>query len=571
LFEAKVELHPHKVACVCESDRLTYADLNNRANRIAWRLKSLGVTSNSKVGILMERSVDLIAVLLAVFKAGGAYVPISTSLPAQRVQDILTDAGVSVLLTNIETPDIGGSHLDVVNVLDLLASIDRGCGPLSTKQSVQDLAYIIYTSGSTGRPKGVMVNQRALVNLLWSMRNQPGIAKDDVLLAVTSIGFDISALEIFLPLIVGATVVIASKATLSNPSLIGKAIIENDVTIMQATPANWKLLIDSGWEGLRKLKVLCGGDVLTQDLARQLLQRVGSLWNMYGPTETTIWSSVCRIQNADSIISIGSPIANTELYILDTYLEPTPIGVIGELLIGGKGVAKGYINQPELTSQKFIADHINGAGHKLYRTGDLARYLPDLSIEILGRRDEQVKLHGHRIELGEVRAGLLKHHAVSDAIVIVEPENIHHKVLTAYFVSKGENLASSDLRNFLRTMFPAYMVPTLYVQLPQIPLTANGKIDRSRLKHLTSFHSNGLYQAPRNAIEETLVEIWQAVLHLEQVGINDNFFDLGGASIQSLQVALSAELAGYKLSAESIFEFQTIAELAAQMKPVDLS
>ncbi|MBZ5859379.1 non-ribosomal peptide synthetase [Flavihumibacter profundi] len=568
LFEEQVEQTPDAIAVIHDHNSLTYRELNQRANVLANHLVGLGVGPDIRVGIFMERSLGIVEALLAVLKAGGTYVPIHTSFPPERVQFILNDANVLVLLANVD-PGLPGKHkVHVVNLNDDKLSIESASPNPQTNVTPENLAYIIYTSGSTGQPKGVMVHHAALVNFLWSMRMRPGINKDDLLLSVTSISFDIAALELFLPLIVGATVVVASKEMITNPYKMGQAIDDYNVNMMQATPAAWQILIESGWAGKPDLKALCGGDVLTRKLADQLLDCVGSLWNMYGPTETTVWSSITQIQKGDAPITIGQPIGNTQLYILDRYLQPAPIGVVGELYIGGEGLARGYLNQIQLTNEKFIPDCFSSKpGAQLYKTGDRARYLPDYLIEILGRIDDQVKIHGHRIELGEIASVLMQHPSVHEAIVITRKEISGDTRLVAYFVPKDDKSPDvGELQDFVKKKLPGYMTPAAFIRLNGLPLTPNGKIDRKSLPVPEDVRPLAGYVAPRNEVERILAGIWQDVLGVEQVGIHDNFFELGGASIQSLQIVANANIAGFRLSAETIFEYQTIAGLAGQFK-----
>ena len=568
LFEEQVKKTPDAVAVIHNKNSLTYFELNHRANCLARHFQSLGVETGTHVGILMEKTLEITEALLAILKSGGTYIPISTSFPAERIKFILKDSDVRVLLTNADTELPENIEVNIVNLGDKNYLSKTGCSNLQINITPNHLAYIIYTSGSTGQPKGVMVNHSALVNFLWSMQTRPGIKSDDVLLSVTSVSFDIAALELFLPLIVGATVVIAGKEIMSNPLTIGDAISKFEVTVMQATPAIWQLLIESGWKGKPDLKALCGGDVLTRKLADQILNRVNSLWNMYGPTETTIWSAVNRIQKENAPITIGQPIGNTRLYILDKYILPVPIGVAGELHIGGEGLAQGYLNRPELTKEKFIPDPFNSESvARLYKTGDLARYLPDYSIELLGRTDHQVKINGYRIELSEIASVLMQHPSVSDTIVITHTENSGEKKLFAFCVSKNnQSLKANELQEFARKKLPAYMTPSTFIQLNELPLTPSGKIDRQSLPVPEDLRQFSGYVAPGNETEHILADIWQSVLEVEKVGIHDNFFDLGGASIQSLQVVAVASSSGLHLSPEMIFEYQTIAELAGQLK-----
>lgn len=572
LFEEQVERTPGAIAVIHDQRSLSYRGLNQRANMLADQLQSLGVGPGIQVGIFMERSLSIVEALLAVLKAGGTYVPVHTATPAERLQFMLRDADVKVLLTNLDPGPLEELHVHLVNLNDDEIPIVASCPNPQTDVNPGNLAYIIYTSGSTGQPKGVMVHHAALVNFLWSMRTRPGINKGDLMLSVTSISFDIAALELFLPLVVGATVVVANKEMITNPYLMGEAIDHYRVNMMQATPAAWQLLIDSGWAGKPGLKALCGGDVLSRKLADQLLDRVGSLWNMYGPTETTVWSSITQIQKGDGPITIGQPIGNTQLYILDPYLQPAPIGVVGELHIGGEGLSRGYLNRIELTSEKFIPDPFSSKpGAQLYKTGDRARYLPDGSIDVPGRMDDQVKIHGHRIEPGEVAAVLMQHPSVREAIVITRTEGSGEKRLVAYFVAKqDQSPLVCELQDFVKKKLPVYMTPAAFIRLDGLPLTPHGKIDRKALPLPEDVRPLAGYVAPRNEVEEILAGIWQDVLGVEQVGINDNFFELGGASMQSLQIVANANIAGFRLSAESIFEYQTIAGLAEQIKQREL-
>jgi len=571
LFEEQVERTPEAIAVIFGESKLTYDQLNRHANALAKKLLDLGVLPEIRIGILMNRSLEMLTSLLAVLKAGGTYIPIHTSFPKDRIKFILKDAQVHALVTNLESELLDGLEVAVVNLRELSLSSLEGFSNLHAQVRPDHLAYIIYTSGSTGNPKGVMVNHSSLVNFLLSMREKPGINPDDMLLAVTSISFDIAALELFLPLISGATVVIASEEMLMHPPFLAEAVDRYEVSIMQATPSIWQVLLETGWKGRKNLKALCGGDVLTRKLADDLLNHVGSLWNMYGPTETTIWSSINLIQK-NSPIAIGDPIGNTHLYILDRYQQPVPVHVIGELHIGGDGLARGYLNLPQLTGEKFIPDPLSStSGARLYKTGDRARYLADGSIEILGRMDDQVKINGNRIELGEITAVLMLHPSLHDGFVMTRTESSGNKSLVTYFVPKNNTpLCADELREFLGKKLPAYMIPKFFISLPSLPLTINGKINRKALPAPEDVRQTHGYVAPRNEEEQILSEIWQNVLHVEQVGIHDNFFDLGGASMQSLQIIAKANMYGLRLSVENIFEYQTISELVAHLRTKDI-
>lgn len=570
LFEVQAGRTPDAAAVIYHQTPVTYAELNRRANALAGHLQQLGVGPETRVGILMNRSAEMIVALLGVLKSGGAYVPIHTAFPPARIQFILKDAQIQVLLTNFDIESLDRRATQVIHLKDIPLEPEVNYPNPPHRVAPDQLANAIYTSGSTGIPKGVMIPHAALTNFLWSMRNKPGIGQGDVLMAVTSISFDIAALELFLPLIAGATVVMASEEMLANPALLGKAIDHHQVNMMQATPATWQLLLETGWQGRPDLKALCGGEALTRKLANRLLGRVGSLWNMYGPTETTIWSAINPIQKENGPVTIGQPIGNTQLYILDRYRQPLPPGVTGELYIGGEGLARGYLNQPDLTEEKFIPDPFSSrAGARLYKTGDHARYLENDDIEILGRMDDQVKINGHRIELGEITAVLTQHPAVEEAIVIARTERSGDSRLVAYFVARQIPApGAAELRDFAGKKLPSYMLPTQFVRLDALPLTPNGKIDRKALPlPEDSRHLPG-YVAPRNETEQILAEIWQNVLDMEQVGVYDNFFDLGGASMQSLQIVAKANMFGLRLGVEHIFEHQTIAGLAGYLAQI---
>ncbi|MEO8429874.1 MAG: amino acid adenylation domain-containing protein [Acidobacteriota bacterium] len=437
LFEASVRSSPDAIALAFRDERLSYRELDIRANRLANHLAALGVGRGTLVGLSVERSPDLLVAILGVLKAGGAYVPLDPTHPAERVAGILEDAGAALLLTDAESPAAGRTR-----VVSLRAEAGRIARASSERPAVRaearDLAYVIYTSGSTGKPKGVAVSHGSLVHLLGAMREVPGIESSDTLLAVTTVSFDIAMLELLLPLTAGATTAIAETAVASDGEHLARQLARTRTTMMQATPATWRLLIDSGWEGLPGLKMLCGGEALTRDLADALLARGAALWNMYGPTETTIWSAVGRVQPGDGAPSVGRPIANTRLYVLDPDLRPVPLGVRGELCIAGAGVALGYWNRPELTEQSFPPDPFAAEpGARIYRTGDVARFRPDGSVELFGRSDRQIKLRGYRIEPGEVEAALESRPEVREAAVRVREDARGDRRLVAYVVSRG--------------------------------------------------------------------------------------------------------------------------------------
>jgi amino acid adenylation domain-containing protein len=539
LFEAQVERAPEALAIVFKDKRLTYGQLNERANRLARHLQKLGVVRGTLVGICVERSLEMVVGLLGILKSGAAYVPIDPKFPKERLAFMLEDAGLPVLLTQARLTGLIPDSKTRIVLLDtdwhLIARED--VGQVTSSATPEDPAYMIYTSGSTGRPKGVRIGHCALTNFLFAMRETPGFTAQDTIAAVTTICFDIAALELFLPLIVGAKLVIASEEETRDGHLLLSLLRQVGARVLQATPATWELLIEAGWRGDPQLRMLCGGEAMSRHLADRLLDRSPELWNMYGPTETTIWSSARRIMPGDSSILIGPPIANTQFHILDRYLRPASLGASGELHIGGMGLALGYHNRAELTAEKFIPNPFRSEfGERLYKTGDLARYLPDGAIEYLGRLDHQVKIRGFRIELGEIESVLTGFPGVREAVVLAREDVPGEKRLVAYF-SGNEDIAPAALRVHLESALPEYMVPAAYMRLAALPLTPNGKLDRRALPAPEdSAFGTRAFEAPRGSIETAIAAIWTERLHLDRVGRHDDFFDLGGHSLMALRV-----------------------------------
>jgi amino acid adenylation domain-containing protein len=429
-----------------------------------------------------------------------------------------------------------------------------------------DLAYVLYTSGSTGRPKGVQVPHRAVVNLLGAMRREPGLAADDILLSVTTLAFDIAALELFGPLTTGACVVLASREVAADGVRLAELLAQCGATVMQATPATWRMLLQAGWTGSPRLKILCGGEALPRDLADALLRSGSSLWNLYGPTETTIWSACWQVRPCEPI-TIGRPIANTRFHILDRHGHPVPAGVPGELYIGGDGVAAGYRDRPEMTASRFVPDPFGPEpGARLFRTGDLARYRPDGCVDFLGRLDHQVKARGFRIELGEVEAVLGRHPRVRDRVVVAREDAQGNTVLAAYVVpTDGPPPEAGDLRAFLKERLPDYMIPAAFVLLDRLPLTPNGKVDRRALPapERAATAAVAAYVPPRTATEEKLAAVWADLLGRPRVGVHDNFFELGGHSLLAVQLVVRIRKAfGTELSLQTPFKAPTVAALA---------
>jgi amino acid adenylation domain-containing protein len=575
LIADQAQRTPENIALECGEERLSYRELDARANQLANHLVTLGVGPDVLVGICVERSLAMLVGLLGILKAGGAYVPIDPAYPADRQAFMLESSQAPILLT--QEPLLGALPANDVVVVcldrDWAAIATAGQDAPGRECDAEQLAYVIYTSGSTGRPKGVQIPHRALVNFLWTMREQPGLDADDVLLAVTTLSFDIAGLELYVPLIVGARVVLAQQET-SNPRALASLLDSAGATVMQATPTTWRMLVDSDWQGRAGLKALCGGEALPPLLADALVGLGVELWNMYGPTETTIWSTCKRVDRVGERPTIGRPIANTTVYILDEHMQPVPVGEAGELWIGGDGLALGYRGRPDLTEERFVPHPFEpSGGARIYRTGDLARYRPDGEIECLGRIDHQVKVRGFRIELGEIETSLDRHPAVKEAVVVARGQESTQGELAAYVVPSGIPVGADALRRFLMQRLPDYMVPSTVTVLGSLPLTPNGKIDRKALPEpqrgrLASTEAT----APRTELEQRLTAIWERELGIEPIGVTDDFFDLGVTSIvaATLFAAIEHELGG-KLPLGAIFRAPTIAALARLIEDDDPS
>jgi len=539
-FEEWARTAPDRVAAVYEGQQITYAELNHRANLLAWRLREIGVAQDERVALFLERGIEMTTALLAVLKAGSAYVPMDPGYPAERLAYMLHDSNARVVITKLaELESLPDSAVETTICLDRdWNEISRGNGGNVRSQAQPDnLAYVIYTSGSTGKPKGVAIERRSLMNFIRSMINRPGLTFDGILLAVTSLSFDISALEILLPLVAGARLVIASRAASADGNQLMRLLAESAATHMQATPVSWRLLVDSGWCGGRDFSVLSGGEALTRRLADELTARSAGVWNLYGPTETTIYSSLARVETDSAEAPIGRPVANTQLYLLDPRLEPVPVGVTGQLYIGGDGLARGYLGRPDLTAEKFLPDAFGqSSGERIYCAGDLAFYQEDGNVSFLGRADHQIKIRGHRIEPGEIEMVLAQHPQVKQCVVHAGKDVHGEKVLRAYVVRSGDKeLSLSGLREYLSGKFPHYMAPAAFVELDRLPLTPNGKLDRKALPMpATAFDSQ--IETPRSPIAEIVTGIWRDVLGTEAVGQTQSFFDLGGHSLLAAQV-----------------------------------
>jgi amino acid adenylation domain-containing protein len=569
LFEKQVEKTPDSVAVVYKEKSLTYREINERANQLANHLLKLGAKPELLIGVFIERSMEMMIALLGILKAGAAYVPLDPDFPVERLAYMLDASDINILITLSDLLDpFPGDNINKIY-------LDRDW-PHIKKQPVlnpsceltpDNLAYVIFTSGSTGKPKGVQIPHEALVNFLISMREKPGLTQSDIMVAITTLSFDISGLELFLPLIVGAKIVIASRDTAANGEELLQLINMSNATIMQATPTTWYLLLAAGWHGNKDFKILCGGEAMPQDLALKLTQCSANVWNMYGPTETTIWSTCYQITDGNKPVLIGKAIDNTQIYIVNNNLQHNPVGIAGEMLIGGTGVSRGYLNRPELTKERFIPDHFSGkSGNLLYRTGDLACYLPDGNIKIFSRLDNQIKLRGYRIELGEIETILAKHPSVDTAVVIVREDDINDKRLVAYVtIRNGFDYNLEELRQHLKTLLPQYMIPSIFVRLTEIPLTLNGKIDRKNLPRTEQKRSDlsQNYIQPKSETEQLLSGLWNEVLKIDRVGINDNFFDLGGNSLLCVQlVERIKSKTDINIPIVKLFQYPTISALA---------
>ena len=561
---------------------ITYAELDARANRLARRLRRMGVANGARVGLCVGRSQRPPVAILAILKTGAAYVPLDTSQPPARLARMLEEMRFGAIVSEESMAALLPAHGAAVisPERDDAASGDGQDARLEAVPA-EEPAYVLYTSGSTGVPKAVEVSHRSVVNLLTSMRSRPGFSDTDVLVAVTNISFDIAALELFLPLVSGGLLVLANARTALDGVALSRLIEENHATVLQGTPATWQMLLASGWTGSRGLKALCGGETLPAELAARIRACTGSLWNMYGPTETTIWSCVEEV-TGDGPISIGRPIANTRVYILDDAFHPVPPGVPGEIFIAGDGVARGYWNRDGLTSERFLADPFGGpVGGRMYRTGDVGRFDPEGRIMHLGRRDRQVKVRGHRVELGEIETAIERHPAVRDAVV----ESLDYgpgdtRLIAAVLLQPGASEAGLPLRLRAHTQgrVPAYMVPASFVVLEKFPMTPNGKLDRAALRvaaeerlaeasRSVALVRDEAFPGKGTTLERAIAEIWSALLKVTHVGADDDFFALGGHSLLATQVVSRIRASfGVEIPVEAIFERPTLAALVSAVE-----
>ncbi|MBX3611483.1 MAG: amino acid adenylation domain-containing protein [Hydrogenophaga sp.] len=563
---------PNAEAVVAQGVRLTYAQLEQRANQFGHLLAQRGVGPGALVGVCMARGPELVPTLLGILKTGAAYVPLDPGFPKDRLDYMAEDAGLRLIVTEAANAALGGLPRDQqIRIDDDRAAIDAAPNhplPAPINPDGDAPMYVIYTSGSTGKPKGVVVPQRAVSNFLATMQSEPGLQASDRLLAVTTLSFDIAVLELYLPLITGACTVLAQRDEVMDGEVLGRLMLEHRITVMQATPTTWHMLLDAGWQASADLRALCGGEPLPPSLAAKLLTSGVELWNMYGPTETTVWSTLCRITDPRQKITIGHPIANTQVWVLDEQGKPCAIGQEGELCIGGTGVANGYFKRPELTAERFVPDpYHQQPGARMYRTGDLARWLDDGSLEHLGRLDFQVKIRGYRIELGEIEARLAALPGIARTVAMAREDTPGDVRLIAYAVAAtGATPDPQALREALRGGLPDYMLPQQVVLLDAMPLLPNGKIDRKALPVPTSQApaANGPLKAASSETERAVMAAMQAVLNLPAIGADENFFAMGGHSLLAAKLMgqLNKSL-GLQLNLRVLFESPTVEKLAS--------
>ena len=576
--EMRAREQTDQVSVECGAKSWTARELDQYANRVACRLQREGLKPGDLVGLCVDRSLEMLGALLGILKAGGAYVPLDPRHPKDRLEMVLDDAGAALLVVGSSFATAQPGFRTAAKIVTLDAKIaEESDAPLNVAADSNSLAYVIYTSGTTGRPKGVAVEHGALMNLLRSMEREPGLNQADTFVAVTTLAFDIAGLELLLPLLTGAKLVIANEDQVADGYLLLQLLQKSKTTTLQATPGTWRMLIDAGWTRELPLKVLCGGEALPRDLADQLIERSEQVWNVYGPTETTIWSSATRVTTGTGPLLIGPPIANTQFYVLDHRLQPVPVGVVGELFIGGKGLAREYWKRPDLTAERFLPNPF--AEGRIYKTGDLGRWHVNAEgqgvIELLGRTDFQVKIRGYRIELGEIEVALNRHPAVREAVVVSHTSKNAGAAITRLvaYVDAGNSAEhatalTADLLTMLSGTLPEYMIPAAILALPQLPRSPNGKIDRKSLPDADAFLKAGLHSAqrpftaPTTVEQKKLAEIWADVLMLDRVSITDSIFELGADSLLIFRIAARSQKEGLGVTAAQIFKHRTILALS---------
>jgi amino acid adenylation domain-containing protein len=570
--------YPLNIAIEFKQQSLTYRELNEKSNQLAALLIQNGVAIGQTIGLAVDRSSEMIIALLAIMKAGAAYIPLDPEYPRERVEYMLENSNAAFLITSKKYSrhfKTNASEILIEDSFAQLSSFSNQYPTIHLKGS--DLAYILYTSGSTGKPKGVQIEHHSLINFLCSMQKAPGITPADSILAISTISFDISCLELYLPLITGAKIILTDSETARDGHKLLSLLNEKNVTILQATPPTWRMLLDSGWKRRYNFKALCGGEALPKDLAEKLIPLCHSLWNVYGPTETTVWCTIKQVNLDGSPITVGKPIDNMQVYILDERFRKVPVGVTGEIFIGGVGMSRGYASRPDLTAERFLPNPFDkNATSIMYRTGDLGKLLDNGEVQCLGRIDHQVKIRGHRIELGEVEYQLIKLEGVKGAVVVALDDTTGNQKLAAYIVPVSSDVINnqeaeqkSKWREALKELLPHYMIPTDWVILKEFPLTPNNKIDKKALpKPQADLRAepkkNGRFPATEN--EKLVAKIWEAEFNCANVTLDDNFFELGGHSIIAVRMMNQLEKeTGKRLPLKALFEGPTIEKLAAMI------
>ena len=577
-FSRQAEKTPNNTAVVFEDVTLSYADVEMRSNQIARHLQASGVTAGDLVGICVNRSADMLVYLYGIMKAGAGYVPLDPGYPSDRLKYMCDHSGLKLIVTEKElssrVSEFGKPQIEIDDAPHELDSFSTD--KVQCDATPSDICYVIYTSGSTGKPKGVQVPHGCVVNFLYSMQQTPGFGADDSVLAITTLSFDIAVLELYLPTISGGKVVILDSTTAADGMRLAAQLDEHDISLLQATPATWRMMIEAGWNGKRDLKILCGGEPMPNDLVSPLLDRCDQLWNMYGPTETTVWSSAFQITDADAPILIGKPIGNTQIYVLDSAGNEVPVGCAGEVFIGGAGVTLGYRNQPEMTEKRFVKNRyrnpfVDYVSDRIYKTGDLARYRFDGNIEFLRRNDKQVKVRGFRIELGEIEKTIKSHPAVKQCVVIVREDTVGDARLVAYTIDNPDaNVSVSALRDHIRSSLPHYMVPQHFVTLDAMPQTNNGKIDYKALPvpqvDSSDVSMNRDAATPDTEAEKYLASVWAELLGMDDLYLNDTFFDIGGHSLLVMKVITAVhQKTGVKLGPQD-FLVSTLEQMAGRIE-----
>lgn len=523
------------VAVISRERTITYGELDRESDHIAGFLEKNGVRPKDRVGIFLDRSTTCLSAMIGIWKAGGIYVPFDPEHPMERNKYILENSDTKLMITEKQYEELLADET-CIYIDEIMKGLNGASESFKAVKAGEDAgAYILYTSGSTGKPKGVEISQGAVVNLLTSVARKPGMCREDKLLAITTFTFDISVLELFLPLILGARLYISGKEDVKDGTILADLIEENDISVMQATPTTWRMLLDAGWQGKKDLKILCGGEALSKNLAQELLGRCNELWNMYGPTETTIWSMIYRVVDSGHIY-LGEPIDNTYIKVLSDDGKECGTGETGRLYIGGKGLFKGYFNNPGLTAEKLVSFSQNGENIQFYDTGDIVRISEDGNIEYRERADRQVKIRGFRIEPGEIEAAAEQNPFVKQAVAVVSDRDGDKKIILFFQEVKNSDCHISNLVKWLNTKIPSYMMPEMCVKVQSFPLTPNNKIDKKALSEQLTGSGEKQIRETDTDVFGTVMSLWESLLHMDDILPDDDFFDLGGHSLLVVQL-----------------------------------